>query len=110
MFGLLCIPVALTLIVFVALAKDAPGHVLASNPAAYTSVLKTGDAWVFCLLHFVTFGGFVGMSSFINMFFVGQYDSPKVAVGLATWPFIISGSLLLREAAPVGHAPELEPA
>lgn len=99
-FGLLMIPVALTLIAFAALAKDAPGHVPAANLSAYTSVLKTGDAWVFCLLYFVTFGGFVGMSSFINTFFVDQYDYPKVAVGLATWPFIISGSLLR----PVGGA------
>ena len=34
------------------------------------------------------------MSSFINTFFVDQYDYPKVAVGLFTWPFIVSGSFL----------------
>ncbi len=93
-FGLLMIPVALTLAVFITLAKDAPGHTPAVKLADYTSVLKTGDSWTFCLLYFVTFGGFVGMSSFINTFFVDQYDYPKVAVGLFTWPFIISGSFL----------------
>ena len=93
-FGLLMIPVALTLITFIALAKDAPGHKPSTKVADYLSVLKTGDAWAFCLLYFVTFGGFVGMSSFINTFFVDQYDYPKVAVGLFTWPFIVSGSFL----------------
>ena len=93
-FGLLMIPVALTLITFIALAKDAPGHKPATKLDDYVSILKTGDAWAFCLLYFVTFGGFVGMSSFINTFFVDQYDYPKVAVGLFTWPFIVSGSFL----------------
>ena len=93
-FGLLMIPVLITLGVFAVMAKDAPGHKPAVKLADYTGVLKTGDAWVFCLLYFVTFGGFVGMSSFINTFFVDQYDYPKVAVGLFTWPFIVSGSFL----------------
>ena len=93
-FGLLMIPVAVTLAVFIAMAKDAPNHKPSTRPDDYASVVKTGDAWAFCLLYFVTFGGFVGMSSFINTFFVDQYDYPKVAVGLFTWPFIISGSFL----------------
>ncbi len=93
-FGLLMIPIVLTLAVFSLMAKDAPGHAPAVKLSDYTSILKTGDAWTFCLLYFVTFGGFVGMSSFINTFFVDQYDYPKVAVGLFTWPFIISGSFL----------------
>ena len=93
-FGLLMIPVVITLAIFIALAKDAPGHKPAVKLSDYTNVLKSGDAWTFCLLYFVTFGGFVGMSSFINTFFVDQYDYPKVGVGLVTWPFIISGSFL----------------
>ena len=93
-FGLLMIPVVITLVAFIALAKDAPGHKPATKPNDYASILRTGDAWAFCLLYFVTFGGFVGMSSFINTFFVDQYDYPKVAVGLFTWPFIVSGSFL----------------
>ena len=99
-FGLLMLPVVVTLLVFMAMAKDAPGHKPATRPNDYLSVLKTGDAWAFCLLYFVTFGGFVGMSSFINTFFVDQYDYPKAAVGLFTWPFIVAGSFLR----PVGGA------
>ena len=93
-FGLLAIPVVVVLGLFAALAKDAPGHKPMNKASDYMSVLKTGDAWVFCLLYFVTFGGFVGLSSFINTFFVDQYDYPKAAVGLFTWPFIIAGSLV----------------
>ena len=48
----------------------------------------------------MTFGGFVGLSYFFNTFFVDQYDAPKAAVGLWTWPFILAGSFLR----PVGGA------
>lgn len=99
-FALLMIPVALTLVVFALLAKDAPSAKRPDKVADYTAVLKQADAWWFCLLYFVTFGGFVGMSSFFNTFFVDQYDAPKAAVGLWTWPFIIAGSMLR----PIGGA------
>ena len=45
-------------------------------------------------MYFVTFGDFVGLSSFLNGFFVDQYDVAKVMVGIVTAPLIISGSLL----------------
>ncbi|MES1227068.1 MAG: MFS transporter, partial [Armatimonadota bacterium] len=98
--GLLMLPVALTLIVFSVLAKDPPVAAKPSRPADYLSVVKQPDTLWFCILYFVTFGGFVGLSSFFNTFFVDQYDAPKAAVGLWTWPFIIAGSFLR----PVGGA------
>ena len=99
-FALLMVPVGITLIVFALLAKDPPSAARPSRVSDYTAVLRTADAWWFCILYFVTFGGFVGLSSFFNTFFVDQYDAPKAAVGLWTWPFIIAGSLLR----PVGGA------
>lgn len=99
-FALLMIPVALTFLVFTALAKDAPGAKRPATAADYVKVIRQADAGWFCLLYFVTFGGFVGMSSFFNTFFVDQYDAPRAAVGLWTWPFIVAGSLLR----PIGGA------
>jgi NNP family nitrate/nitrite transporter-like MFS transporter len=101
-FGMMMIPVGLVLVVFTVLAKDPPSiaGVKPSRFTDYTAVLTQGDAWWFCLLYFVTFGGFVGLSSFLNTFFVDQFDAPKAAVGLWTWPFIIAGSLLR----PIGGA------
>ncbi|MBV9850341.1 MAG: NarK/NasA family nitrate transporter [Armatimonadetes bacterium] len=98
--GLLMIPVALTLVVFALLAKDPPTQARPNRVADYAAVLGQSDAWRFCLLYFVTFGGFVGLSYFFNTFFVDQYDAPKAAVGLWTWPFILAGSFLR----PVGGA------
>ena len=92
--GMLAIPVAVVLVIFIALAKDAPGTIKKTTISSYLSVLKQPDAYVLCLLYFVTFGGFVGLSSFLNGFFVNQYDVAKVMVGIVTAPLIISGSLL----------------
>ncbi len=98
--ALLTIPVGLTLLVFALLAKDPPARPRPARIADYAAILGQADAWSFCLLYFVTFGGFVGLSSFFNTFFVDQYDAPKAAVGLWTWPFIVAGSFLR----PVGGA------
>ena len=105
-FGLMMIPVTMVFVIFATLAKDPPppAAVAAPRPSTslnpYLAVLKTADAWWFCLFYFVTFGGFVGLSSFFNTFFVDQFDAPKAAVGLWTWPFIVAGSFLR----PVGGA------
>lgn len=98
--GLLALPVLLTLALFALLAKDPPAQARPARWADYAAVLGKADAWWFCLLYFVTFGGFVGLSSFFNTFFVDQYDAPRAAVGLWTWPFIIAGSFLR----PIGGA------
>lgn len=99
-FGLMMIPVVLVLITFTLLAKDPPAVAKVTRTSDYLEVLKSPDAWWLCLLYFVTFGGFVGMSSFFNTFFVDQYNIPKATVGLWTWPFIIAGSFLR----PIGGA------
>ncbi len=99
-FGLLLIPVSLTLLTFTILAKEPPRRGEPSRLADFAQVLRQRDVWTFCGLYFVTFGGFVGLSSFFNTFFVDQYDAPKAAVGLWTWPFIVAGSLMR----PIGGA------
>ena len=98
--GFLMIPVAIVFVVFAVMAKDPPTKAKQATLADFGAVLAQADAWRFCLLYFVTFGGFVGLSYFMNKFFVDQYDFPKATVGLSTALFIVAGSLLR----PVGGA------
>ena len=98
--GLLMIPVAVVLVVFALMAKDPPTKAKPATLGDFGAVLAQVDAWRFCLLYFVTFGGFVGLSYFMNKFFVDQYDFPKATVGLSTALFIVAGSLLR----PIGGA------
>ncbi|MDR7001121.1 nitrate/nitrite transporter [Neobacillus niacini] len=79
--GLAIIPLFVVLILYILLAKDAPSQPQAKPVVEYFNVFKKKDTWFFCLLYSVTFGGFVGLSSFLSIFFVDQYDLSKVKSG-----------------------------
>src|SRR6266851_6148830 len=78
-FGLALIPLVITLIVFALFAKDSPNQPPPKPLHAYGKVFAHADTWWFCFFYSVTFGGFVGLASFLNMFFKDQYfaDDPE---------------------------------
>jgi NNP family nitrate/nitrite transporter-like MFS transporter len=93
-FGLALIPITLTLIVFVLFARDSPNQPAAKPWAAYAAVLRQADTWWFCLFYSVTFGGFVGLASFLNIFFRDQYELSPVQAGNFATLCVIAGSCL----------------
>lgn len=98
--GLAAMPLALTLAVYLALAKDGP---LCPPPKAlpdYFNVLKIADAWWLMLFYSVTFGGFVGLASSLTIYFNDQYGLSAVNAGYFTAACVFAGSLVR----PVGGA------
>jgi NNP family nitrate/nitrite transporter-like MFS transporter len=94
-FGLALVPVTLTLVAFLLLARDAPGAAKAKRLADYAAVLRVRDTWWFCLFYSVTFGGFVGLASFLNSFFVAPpYGLERQHAGFFTTACVIVGSCL----------------
>ena len=93
-FGLALIPLLATLALFFVFAKDSPDQPAPRPLAAYADVLKLGDTWWFCLLYSITFGGFVGLASFLNVFFLSQYGLSKVEAGNFATFCVIAGSVL----------------
>lgn len=93
-FGLALIPVGLTLISFFFLAKDSPNQPPPKRWADYLTVLRQGDTWWFCFFYAVTFGGFVGLASFLNIFFHVQYGLSRVQAGSLATVCVIAGSFL----------------
>lgn len=91
-FGIAMIPIALTLIVFSILAKDSPDQPAPKKLTDYRKVLKQRDAWLFCLLYGVTFGGFVGLSTYLTIFFNTQYGLSPVKAADFTTLCVIGGS------------------
>jgi NNP family nitrate/nitrite transporter-like MFS transporter len=87
-------PVTLTLILFVLLAKDSPNQPAPKPLSAYGAVLGYRDTWWFCLFYSVTFGGFVGLASFLSIFFHDQYGLSRVSAGYFTTLCVIAGSFL----------------
>ena len=93
-FGLMALPVLTVFVLFAIMAKDSPSRRSPSTWSDYSSVLKEPDTLWFCLLYALTFGGFVGFTSFLTTFFHEQYHVSRVAAGDFTTVVVVSGSLL----------------
>lgn len=99
-FGVVMIPVILVWIAFFLLARNPPGKRPVKRWADYASLIKVADTGWFCFLYSLTFGGFVGLSSYLSIFFYDQYHLTKVHAGDFTTFVILFGSFLR----PVGGA------
>jgi NNP family nitrate/nitrite transporter-like MFS transporter len=93
-FGLALIPVVGTLLLFAVFAKDSPSQPAPKRIAAYAAILGVRDTWWFCLFYSVTFGGFVGLASFLNIFFHDQYALSRVQAGSFATLCVVAGSFL----------------
>lgn len=93
-FGIAIVPVAIVWLTFFLLAKDAPGARRVKRWSDYTSLLKVGDTGWFCFLYSLTFGGFVGLASYLSIFFHDQYQLTKVQSGDFTTFAVVFGSFL----------------
>ncbi len=93
-FGMTAVPLIIVFLVFLLFAKDAPERPAAKSLGQYLAVLKEGDAWWFMLFYGVTFGGFVGLSSSLNVYFNAEYGLTPVTAGFFTAACVFTGSLL----------------
>ncbi len=55
---------------------------IALLPSRYRAVLAERDTWVMMLIYSITFGGFVGMSSYVTLLLTTLYQMPKLEAGL----------------------------
>ncbi len=97
-FGLAMIPIALALVAFVLLARDAPRATAPAPLREYARVATEGDALWFSAFYCVTFGGFVGLASYQAIFLRDEYGMSKVHAGDLTAAAVFMGSF----ARPVG--------
>ena len=93
-FGLAILPLLLVAVVFVILSREAPGPVTPAKGADFIAVLGERDTYLFSLFYGVTFGGFVGLASFLSILLHDQYGISKIAAGDLTSLCVISGSFL----------------
>ena len=83
-----------TLAAFAILAKDSPQRPPPRHLAEYAALLSRRDCWRYCGFYCVTFGGFVGLASFLTLFFHEQYSMSRVTAGTLTALCVFSGSML----------------
>jgi NNP family nitrate/nitrite transporter-like MFS transporter len=92
--GLACIPLSVVFLIYMALAKDAPGQPAPRPLFAFLEVLKHQDAWWFMLFYGVTFGGFVGLSSSLSIYFTDTFALTPIVAGYCTAACVFAGSLV----------------
>jgi MFS transporter, NNP family, nitrate/nitrite transporter len=93
-FGLAVLPLAGALLVYLVLAKDSPRQPAPKPLPEYFSILKKGDAWRLMAFYAVTFGGFVGLSSSLPIYFNTEYGLRPVTAGLFNAACVFAGSMI----------------
>lgn len=100
-FGLMTVPVLLTAMIFWLIVQSSPKVIQHSDKNTSTllrKALRQKFMYWLCFLYGVTFGGFVGLSSFFPIFFHDQYQIDMVTAGTMTALCALAGSL----ARPIG--------
>ena len=92
--GLAVIPLVLVFVFYQVAAKDSPDQPAPKPVTAYFEVLKEQDAWWFMLFYGVTFGGFVGLSASLPIYFTDAFALSPVIAGYCTAACVFAGSLV----------------
>jgi NNP family nitrate/nitrite transporter-like MFS transporter len=63
-------------------------------PHRYRAVLAERDTWVLMLVYSITFGGFVGMASYVSLLLINLYQMSKIDAGLMMAALAFTGAIL----------------
>jgi len=88
------IPIAIVMVIMQVFAKEPPDREEKHRFGEYLKILVDRDVWVFNLMYMVTFGGYIGLTSFIPTLFYDQYSIPKESVGQYSAVVIVMASIL----------------
>lgn len=77
------------LVVFVALAKDAPNRLPPKSVAQMFEPLKDSRSWLLSMYYFLTFGGFVAMSVYLPTFLTEIFQLTPQDAGRRTAGFVL---------------------
>lgn len=91
-FGLALVPLTVALLIFAFAAKDAPGRAAIRSAREYFAAVSHPDTRWFCFFYSITFGGYVGLSSFLPVFLRDQYGMSAVNAGSLTALAAFAGS------------------
>jgi len=96
--GLAALPLIAGFFIFLAFAKNSPHCPPPKSLADYSRILRSLDAWWLMFFYSVSFGGFVGLSSFLPIYFHQQYGLSLITAGYFTAACVFAGSF----ARPIG--------
>lgn len=90
-YGFAAAMMLLPLLVMILFAKEPPDHEHLSL-REHLSCLFEKDGWYFNLVYIITFGGFIGLATFLPSFFYAQFHVTKIQAGELTVLATLTGS------------------
>ena len=90
-YGMGAIFMLIPMLVMIIFAKEPP-DVHKQSFLEHIKCLFEKDGWVFNLIYIITFGGFIGLSSFLPTYFHDQFGVTKVEAGQLTMLAALMGS------------------
>jgi len=90
--GLAALPLMAVFLLFTLMARNSPQCPPRKNLDDYGRILKSQDAWLLMFFYAISFGGFVGLSSFLPIYFHDQFSLSPVKAGYFTAACVFAGS------------------
>lgn len=91
-YGVAAVMMLLPLLVMILFAKEPP-DIEHQTLREHLSCLFEKDGWAFNLIYIITFGGFLGLATFLPSFYYSQFHVTKVQAGSLTVLATLTGSL-----------------
>jgi NNP family nitrate/nitrite transporter-like MFS transporter len=91
-YGFAALAMLLPLIVMIVFAKEPP-DIEHQTFRQHLSCLFEADGWYFNLIYIITFGGFLGLATFLPSFYFSQFHVSKVQAGTLTVFATLTGSM-----------------
>ena len=91
-YGFAALMMLLPLAVMILFAKEPP-DVEHQSLREHLSCLFEADGWYFNLIYIITFGGFLGLATFLPSFYFSQFHVSKIEAGTLTVFATLTGSL-----------------
>jgi len=90
--GLAALPLVAVFVLFFFTARNSPQCPPPKSLADYGRILKSRDAWLLMFFYGISFGGFVGLSSFLPIYFHDQFGLTPIKAGYFTAACVFAGS------------------
>jgi NNP family nitrate/nitrite transporter-like MFS transporter len=92
-YGWTAIVMFIPIIVMIFMAKEPP-DIQHQSLFEHLAPLRELDGWIFSLIYIITFGGFIGLSTFLPSFFYSEFGVSKVEASWLTLLAAIMGSTI----------------
>ncbi|MBI3369407.1 MAG: NarK/NasA family nitrate transporter, partial [Burkholderiales bacterium] len=93
-YGVAAAAILVPMAVMVLMAKEPPDVDSHASLRSHTACLFEKDGWAFSLIYGVTFGGFIGLTTFLPTYYHDQFHVSKVQAGQLTMLAAFMGAAL----------------